>query len=52
MQYEYESGIRTTTDGDSIGIPIAGFFVVNVALVIIINSAWGAYVVFKRCRRT
>ena len=51
VQAEYAAGIRTTTDGDSLGIPVAGFFIVNVAFTLVINFAWAVWVTIKRRRR-
>jgi hypothetical protein len=37
MDYEYENGIRTSSDGDSIMIPAAGMFVLIFFTLIVVN---------------
>ena len=50
VQWEYSTGARTSTDGDSLGIPIAGFTIFNWQFTIAVNIAWGLYALVKRQR--
>lgn len=50
VQWDFSSGYRTSTNGDSLGIPIAGFTVFNWMLTIALNLSWGLYALIKRWR--
>ncbi len=50
VQWEYSTGARTSTDGDSLGIPIAGFIILNFQLTIAFNLLWGLYALYKKRR--
>lgn len=50
VQHEYAIGIRTTTDGDSIAIPVAGFALTNFGLLFVLNLCWGIYALIRRWR--
>ena len=50
VQSEHLSGARINTDGDSIGIPVAGFAVVNSIVTLVFNLAWGVYGLYKKWR--
>jgi hypothetical protein len=45
---QYTSGVRTSTDGDSISLPIAGVAVLNFALVVAANLVLGVYFLCRR----
>jgi hypothetical protein len=45
---QYTSSARTSTDGDSISLPIAGIAVLNLALVVTANFALGVYMLIRR----
>ena len=51
MQKEYRLGLRVTTDGDSIGLPIAGFTILPVSIVAIANLILGFYWLIQPRRR-
>jgi len=38
IQYQYETGLRTSTDGDSISIPVFGVAVINTILLGVVNA--------------
>lgn len=38
VQDEYRLGLRTSTDGDSLGIPIGGAFLMMLALLLVLNT--------------
>jgi len=48
MQEDYRLGYRTGTEGDSIGIPVAGFTLLLVGLVIVANVALGLIWLIRR----
>ena len=48
VQYQYENGLRTSTDGDSISIPIFGVAIINLALVVIVNLVIIVYFYVKK----
>lgn len=50
VEAEYAAGIRTSSDGDSLGIPLAGFALINLAFVILVNAGWAAWTIVKRQR--
>jgi hypothetical protein len=39
VRWEYEMGYRVSTDGDSIAIPVAGVFMANTVLLLLLNAA-------------
>jgi hypothetical protein len=51
VQEEYHLGLRATTEGDSIGIPIAGFTILLVGIVTIANLILGFYWLIQWRRR-
>jgi hypothetical protein len=52
VRAEYLSGARTSTDGDSISVPVFGIAIVNFLLVAAINGALGVYALLRRKRAT
>jgi hypothetical protein len=50
VQEEYRLGLRTSTGGDSIGIPIAGFTALLVGIVIAANVVLSLYWLLRRRR--
>jgi len=50
VQEEYRLGYRTTTDGDSIIIPEAGFTILLLGTVIVTNAVLGLYYLIRRWR--
>lgn len=48
MDYEYENGIRTSTGGDSIMIPVAGMFVLVFLTLVFINIIAACYFLWKK----
>jgi len=51
VQEEYRLGYRTGTEGDSIAIPVAGFTLLLVSLVIAVNVALGLIWLIRRARK-
>jgi len=50
VEAQYASGIRVSTDGDSISIPIGGVAVLNFVLLVAFNVAWAARAFVRRRR--
>ena len=50
VQEEYRLGYRTTTDGDSIMIPVAGFTLLLIGTVIVANSVLWLHHLIRRWR--
>jgi membrane protein implicated in regulation of membrane protease activity len=48
---EYAAGLRATTDGDSLSIPAAGFFLVTLAVTVAANLCLAVYFAVRK-RRT
>ena len=51
LDHEYATGIRTSTDGDIILIPVAGLFIFLLISLLIINAVVGFCVWLRRRRR-
>ena len=52
VRAEYLSGARTSTDGDSISVPVFGIAIVNFLLVVTVNGVLGTYAFLRRRRAT
>jgi hypothetical protein len=50
IQSQYASGLRGSTDGDSVSIPIAGVALLNTLLLFVVNISWAVYVLIKKRR--
>jgi hypothetical protein len=48
---EYATGMRNTSDGDSIIIPVAGMFIFMLITLISINALVGSFYLLRRRRR-
>jgi hypothetical protein len=45
---QYAAGLRVSTDGDSISLPVGGVAILNFALLAVLNIVWA---VWAFCRR-
>ena len=52
LDYEYANGIRTSTSGDTILIPVVGMFVLLLFSSIVINFAIACYYFWQRRRNS
>lgn len=52
IAYEYKMGWRTTTDGDSLGIPLAGYIFLNIVVSIVLSVGIAAYGYLRQRRAT
>ncbi len=43
LNYEYENGMRTSTNGDSIAIPIVGMFILVFFVLVVINISYACH---------
>jgi O-antigen/teichoic acid export membrane protein len=50
LDYEYANGIRTSSDGDSILIPVVGLFIFLFVVLLIINLVVAGYYIWTRRR--
>lgn len=48
---EYATGLRTTSDGDSIIIPVAGMFIFAFVALLVVNALVGGFYILARRRR-
>jgi len=52
VKAEYESGARTSTDGDSIFIPVMGVTVAWTFLLLVVGGVTGVVILVRRARRS
>lgn len=50
VDYEYANGIRTSTDGDTLTIPVVGMFILVFLILVVINVVYGSYLVLVNKR--
>lgn len=51
VRAEYESGVRTSTDGDSIMIPVVGVTATWTLLLLVVGGLTGTVVLIRRARQ-
>ena len=51
VRAEYESGVRTSTDGDSIIIPVVGVTVAWTLLLLVVAGVTGVVLLIRRARQ-
>lgn len=51
VKWEYANGYRTSTDGDSIGIPIMGFTLMLVVALVLLNAIVFGVLWWRRSRQ-
>lgn len=52
VRSEYASGVRTSTDGDSIVIPVVGVTVASILLLLVALAVFGIVMLLRKARRS